>query len=198
MNLLIDELPESVFIDGSEYEVRSNFRIFMLYELLWQDDSMEPLEKIRKSLELCYPEIPGDYKQAAKELLWFYKCGKEDSHQKQEAAERKGKTRVYSFEYDDDYIYAAFMSQYGIDLQDIEYLHWWKFRALFNSLTNENEFVKIMEYRSIDLNAVPKGQKSFYRKMKNIHALPLPKDEEEKQNAIEEALMNDGDLTGIL
>lgn len=45
---------------------------------------------------------------------------------------------------------------------------------------------------------MPESQKSFYRKMKRMHALPLPKGEEELQDAIEEALMNGGDLTGIL
>lgn len=34
--------------------------------------------------------------------------------------------------------------------------------------------------------------------MKRIHALPLPKDEQEKQDAITEALMNGGDLTGLV
>ena len=112
---------------------------------------------------------------------------------------KKGKTRVYSFEYDDDYIYAAFMTQYGIDLQDIEYLHWWKFRAMFHSLTNQNEFVKIMEYRSIEIKSdMSKEQQSFYRKMKRLHALPVAKSEDEKMNAIEKALLNGGDLTGLL
>lgn len=45
---------------------------------------------------------------------------------------------------------------------------------------------------------MPKEQKAFYRKMKRIHALPLPKDEQEKQDAITEALMNGGDLTGLV
>ena len=91
------------------------------------------------------------------------------------------------------------MTQYGIDLQDVEDLHWWKFRAMFNSLTNQCEFVKIMEYRSIDLkDDMPKEQKSFYRKMKRIYALPSMDDEDERTNAIADALMSDGDLTGLL
>lgn len=199
MNTLVDELPESVVISGYEYEVRTNFRIFILFELIWQDDALDTRSKVVKSLKLCYPEIPGDIEKAVDALLWFYKCGKDDSPQKKKMAARRGKSRVYSFEYDSDYIYAAFMTQYGIDLQDIEYLHWWKFRAMFNSLTNENEFVKIMEYRSIDIKEdMPREQKAFYRKMQRIHALPVSKDEEEKQNAIEEALLNGGDLTGLL
>jgi len=200
MNILIDRLPQSVIVDNQEYRIRTNFRIFILFETLWQDDSLEPREKLIKSLKLCYcDKIPRNYEEAANALMWFYKCGKEDNPQKQAIAAKRGKTRIYSFDYDDDYIFAAFMSQYKINLQRIKYLHWWEFRAMFNSLTNSNEFVKIMEYRSIDLKEdMPKEQKAFYRKMKLIHDLPLPKDEEEKQQAIEEALMNGGDLTGIL
>ena len=199
MNILIDELPDTVMVGGEEYEIRTDFSISMLFELLMQDGSVEPADKTKQALELYYPVIPGNYKEAVEALLWFYKCGKADNPQKQKINARKSKTRVYSFEYDDDYIYAAFMTQYGIDLQDVEDLHWWKFRAMFNSLTNQCEFVKIMEYRSIDLkDDMPKEQKSFYRKMKRIYALPSMDDEDERTNAIADALMSDGDLTGLL
>ena len=91
------------------------------------------------------------------------------------------------------------MTQYGIDLNSIEYMHWWKFRAMFNSLTSQCEFVKIMEYRSIDLkDNMPKEQKAYYRKMKRIYALPSMDDEDKRTNAIADALMGSGDLTGIL
>lgn len=199
MNILIDELPESVTVSGEEYEIRSNFRTSILFEILMQDDSLGNEEKVLKALKLYYPIIPPDAAAATDAILWFYRCGKEDNQAKKQMAARKGKTRVYSFDYDDDYIYAAFMSQYGIDLQDVEYIHWWKFRAMFNSLTSQNEFVKIMEYRSIDLKEdMPKDQKAYYRKMKRLYALPVSKDENEFQNAVEEALMNGGNLTGIL
>ncbi len=198
-NLLIDRLPDTVLVGGREYSVRTDFRVFILFELLWQDPDMEPAEKIRRSLLLCYPEVPGDYGPAVEGLLWFYKCGRQESRRKQEAASRRGAEKVYSFDHDAGYIYAAFLSQYGVDLQDIEYLHWWKFRALFNALSDQTEFVKIMGYRSIDISDDMSGsQKAFYKRMKRIHALPLPKEEEEMQEAIEVALMNGGDLTGIL
>ena len=34
MNILIDELPESVEIEGVEYEINTDFRISILFELL--------------------------------------------------------------------------------------------------------------------------------------------------------------------
>ena len=199
MNILIDVLPESVTVDGEEYEICTDFRTSMLFELLMQDNEVKPQDKTKKALKLYYPVIPANINEAVEAILWFYRCGKEDNPQRQKMNAKKGKTRVYSFEYDDDYIYAAFMTQYGIDLQDIEYLHWWKFRAMFHSLTNQNEFVKIMEYRSIEIKSdMSKEQQSFYRKMKRLHALPVAKSEDEKMNAIEKALLNGGDLTGLL
>ena len=53
----------------------------------------------------------------------------------------------------------------------------------------------------MDLNSIKdKEQKSFYKKMQDIYKLPeiIDKDELEKQKAIEDALLNGGDLSLIL
>ena len=64
------------------------------------------------------------------------------------------------------------MSQYNIDLQDIEYLHWWKFRALFDSLDENNRLSKIIQYRSMDLTKIKdKEQKKFYKNMKKLYKI---------------------------
>ena len=79
------------------------------------------------------------------------------------------------------------------------YLHWWKFKALFQGLKPDNEIVKIMGYRAMEIpNGMSREQKEHYRKMKKLYAIPLPKSEQEKISAIEEALMNGGDLSGLL
>ena len=59
--------------------------------------------------------------------------------------------------------------------------------------------MRIMEYRSIDIkDKMSKEQKDFYKKMKRLYALPLSKAEDDRQNAIENALLNGGDLSGVL
>ena len=114
-------------------------------------------------------------------------------------AARRGKKPIYSFEHDAGLIYAAFLLAYNIDLQDVAYMHWWRFRFLFNSLPKDCEFVRAMEYRSTDIHdSMSKDQKDFYKKMKMLYALPLSKAEENRQTAIEEALLNGGNLTGVL
>lgn len=115
-------------------------------------------------------------------ILWFYLCGREETN-REEKEEMKSthKNIVYSYEYDAGSIYAAFLSQYGIDLVEIPFLHWWKFKALFHALDENLEFMKIMRYRAVDITKIPKEQKDFYRKMKQIYALPDNRTEEEKE-----------------
>lgn len=200
MNILIDLLPKEVTIDNKEYKINSDFRTSILFELLMQDSSIGEEDKILMALQLYYPQIPENINEAIDKMLWFYKCGKENASSKG-SGKGKSVTQIYSFEYDDDYIYAAFMDQYGIDLQDIDYLHWWKFKAMFKSLKEDNEIVKIMGYRSIDISKIKdKEQKAYYKKMKDLYKIPtqISKDEEEKLKEIEKALQNGGDLSKLL
>ena len=198
MNLLIDLLPTSVDINGKKYEINSDFRISILFEILMQDKSINDKDKIYLALELYYPIVPDDVNLAIEKILWFYRCGKDVAKSK---GNGKGKSdiQIYNFEYDDDYIYAAFMDQYRIDLQDIKHLHWWKFKAMFKSLKEDNEIVKIMGYRSMDLSKIKdKEQKAYYKRMKDIHKIPVSKNEQEKLEEIEKALLNGEDVSKLL
>ena len=82
------------------------------------------------------------------------------------------------------------MQQYGIDLESIEYLHWWKFNALFKSLTNDCEIVKIMSYRTMKISSkMSASERQFYSKMRRLYALPKSQSENEKISEIEKMLM---------
>lgn len=199
MNLLIDLVPNTVEINGVEYEINSDFRTSILFELLMLDVEMTDEEKIVQALELYYPIIPFNQEVAIEKMLWFYRCGKDES--KYSTSDSGSSEQVYSFDYDDDYIYSAFLDQYRLDLQDVKYLHWWKFKAMFKSLKEDNEIVKIMGYRSIDISKIEdKSQKEFYKKMKKIHQIPIAisKDDKEKIDKINEILRNGGDIGKIL
>ena len=201
MNILIDDIdyPDQAEVNGRRYEIRTDFRTSILFELMMQDNGLDARTKVRKGMELYYPVIPDDLDAAVDAALWFYRCGKEETTIQKRMAARRGKNQIYSFEHDAGLIYAAFLLAYNIDLQDIGYMHWWRFRFLFNSLPKDCEFVRAMEYRSMDINdKMPKEQKDFYKKMKRLYALPLSKEEDDRQAAIERALVNGGDLTGVL
>ena len=196
--MLIDELPVNVVIDGKSYDINSNFRNSAIFGLMMSDNDLDDKQKIIKAIELYYPIIPSDINMAVEKILWFYRCGKDIIKSN---GNGKGKnTQIYDFNFDDDYIYSAFLDQYGIDLQDAD-LHWWKFKAMFKSLKEDNEIVKIMGYRSMDLTKIKdKDEKVRYKKMKDLYKIQshVSKDETEKLESIENALINGGDLSKLL
>lgn len=194
MNLLIDKLPETVEIDGLKYPIHTDFRISILFEQLLADTELTEPEKLMQALQLYYPLLPANIPTAIDQMLWFYRCGKE-----QKAVEdEKPSAAVFDYDVDDQYIYAAYLDQYGIDLQDVK-LHWWKFKALFAGLKEDNKLCKIMSYRAMDIPGdMPKAQKEFYKKMKKLYEIPLPQAQQDKLSEIEAALLGDGNLKGIL
>ena len=200
MGILSSSLPTSVMINGVEYPIRSNFRTMIKFEELMQDPDVTDQDKVWLALRLFYPEIPDDKDRAVEQLLWFYRCDKRDNLYAKKVKKRKAKkvNRIYDFELDDDYIYAAFMAQYHLDLHKVRYLHWWKFRAMFNSLSDDMQISKIMEYRAAELDKVPKEKRSFYKRMKMLYALPLSRNEEERQKALENALLQGKSLEGLV
>lgn len=175
-NILIDELPQSVTIDNKKYLISTNFRTFILFEIMLSDNSLSDKEKLEEMISLFFiddaPEkITEDVVSA---IVDFYKCGKQETN-KQKAVKRtiKNRKRVYDFEWDDAYIYSAFLSNYSIDLNEIDYLHWWKFKALFNGLPSDCEFVKIMGYRGTNISEIKnKNERSRILKLQALYALP--------------------------
>lgn len=194
-NLLIDECPDVITIDDINYKINTNFRTSILFELLMQDDNLSGEQKISIALGLYYPIIPNDLKEAVESMLWFYRCGQgnlkqdnkslpEDELEAQDNTNEdsnKGQV-VYSFEHDSDYIYSAYLTQYNIDLNEIEYLHWWKFKALFKSLNNDNKLIEIMNIRGTKITKdMSKERRRELRELQKIYELPDNRTEQEKQ-----------------
>lgn len=188
-NLILNKLPQYT---PSKFKIRTDFRETIKFELLMQDKTINDNDKIKMALNLYYynPYEIEDIKKAIDDILWFYKGGKKDKkiNVDNENNDYNKQKQIYSYEFDAEYIYSAFMEQYKIDLNSIKYLHWWKFKALFLSLNEEVLFSKIMKYRAMNINTIKdKDMKKFYKKMKKIYALPDMRTEEEKENDFAEA-----------
>lgn len=174
--LLLDKLPTHT---PTGLKIRTDFRESIKFELLMQDNRINDNEKIPMALNLYYYEVPNDIVKAIEDMLWFYRCGKEIKTSQKETSEAK---QIYSYEFDDELIYSAFKDQYNIDLNSIKYLHWWKFKAMFEGLKQDNKIVEIMGYRAIDLGKIKdKEEKARYKKLKKIYALPDMRTQEQKE-----------------
>lgn len=179
MNLLVDKLP-------TEYrglKVDTNFRSFILFELLMQDNEIKKEDKIALALNIFYKDPITDLKTAIDGILWFYSMGESENKKNNGKGTKERSKVVYSYEHDAKYIYSAFLDQYGVDLNEIDDLHWFKFKAMFEGLKSENKICEIMGYRAIDLNKIKdKEERKRYKKLKQEWALPDNRTEEQKEN----------------
>jgi hypothetical protein len=99
--------------------------------------------------------------------------------------EPESPTKYFSYSKDAEAIYASFLYDYKIDLVDVQgEMHWDKFKALFNNLSENSPFQKIVKIRQTDPTEYkddPKAMQSiieaqeFYRleDQHNVQALDM-------------------------
>jgi len=139
LNILIDDLPTSLEIDGAECDIRSDFRTALRTIMAFEDNELTGYEKQVLLVGNIYPTPPVNLLDAIKQANWFLNGGKENE-------ETDGASRLYSFAKDASFIFAAFHQTHGIDLQKAE-LHWWEFLALFMDLGSETTFSSLIGLR---------------------------------------------------
>lgn len=178
MNLFYEDYPKAVEIDGESYQIVTDFRDYISLMDMLEDDYVSLQEKIQLVMEYFPGRKPNDLQAAVNALADFVMlrelpvCGPANGGDEEMAAEEK-KKNVYSFSVDYPCILAAFLQDYGIDLQKIGHLHWWKFRMLFDNLSEDTEIRKRIYYRALDLNDVKdKEERKRIAKIKRIIQLP--------------------------
>ena len=175
-NLLLDSLPETVEVDGREIFIDTDFRTCIIFERIL-GSNIPNKRKVNELIDLFFPvERPTDLNEAVNAVLRLYRCGQPEAKQSRRRMNGNVELKpqmIYDYEYDAPYIFGAFYTQYGIDLNEIEYLHWWKFQALFRSLEDHNKIVEIMGYRAADLGKIEnKRERERIARLKQIYALP--------------------------
>lgn len=73
--------------------------------------------------------------------------------------------------WDGDYIVAAFMQAYHIDLTAVD-MHWHLFLALFRSLPSNTKMVEIEGYRTWRESDTKKKQATLYKELQEAYKLP--------------------------
>ena len=182
----IQRLCKSVNIDGVEYQINTDFKVWIEIEHLFFSTEYGDAEKLAHILALAYPSLPHNPIEAVKGVLWFYSGGKDSG----EHDEREDivKMPFYDLKEDFSYVWGAFLSEFGIDLTEVS-LHWWKFRALLCCLSEDCKFSKIVAYRSLDTSSIKDTkQRQFYEKMKRSFRLKCAFSEELKEKQLTNSL----------
>lgn len=175
MNLLTYPLPNGIYVDGKFYDIDTDFRrwIRLNDELLMNERNNENIIKLLTDMFLN--EVPENGKEAIKQLTLFLQGNTHErlDHVKKRTSVKGRSKNVFSYTYDCDYIISAFQEYYHIDLLHIEYLHWWHFNILLNTLDARCELKQRIQYRSIDVSKIKDAkERSRVRNIQSEIALP--------------------------
>lgn len=168
MNLTMKGLPNVVEINGNPYSIYTDFRLWMRFEIA--------VSKMRRSdrIEIGY---------LFKNERPMY-CNVTDlfafSRPQNPLPRSMGHSNVIALDYevDADLIYAAFLGQYGIDLIDVEDLHWHKFLALLRGLNESTKLREVMGYRCYEKNT--DKNRDVYAELRYAWEIEPPMTEEEQ------------------
>ncbi|MBR6102631.1 MAG: hypothetical protein IKP95_09395 [Ruminococcus sp.] len=187
-SIITDNLPSSIDIgDGVFVPINTSFKRCIKFEnIMFGANDLSNRDKVIQSFELFgIPDklIRNNAKSVMDGIIDFYRCFKPVRKLNKRVAEKmKGvrQPKYFDFTYDAPYIYAAFMHDYGIDLVDTD-LHWFKFKALFDALSAETQFAKIISYRGTDVSQIKDAkEKARITKLQFLYALPRTMTEEQK------------------
>lgn len=191
---MFNRLPYFVILQGQKYKINVDFRNMISFEKKIEDKNVDISKKVQYGLQHFYPYFYNIenyqkliknkelYKEACNKLIWFYKCGRENYHKTIKKGKKgKANIQIYSYDFDDEYIWGAFHELHGIDLS-IDKVHWWKFKAILNSLPENTQFNKIKSYRAYD------GDNESMLDLKEYWKLPISTDEQDRLNRIYETL----------
>ena len=193
IHLLLDDLPEHIQADGRVYSVLTDFRDWIRFADMLADRALMPEE--RAAAALMWVEDPPEHVTASlvTALLGFYRADElrpdpdTDAEDDEEEPERPP---VFDWRVDAAYIVGDFRRYYGIDLLEVEYMHWWKFRALFEALPEDSQCMKRIGYRSCDLSKIRnKAERQRIAAIQRQIRLPWEREEEAFGDALWESMM---------
>lgn len=164
---MIYELPKSLEVGGTEYEIRSDFReILDIIEIL-NDVELKEQERGFFTLLFFYPDfenIPADHhREAIEQCFWFINGGKHDQ------TAGKKPPRLMDWEQDFPYIIAPVNRVIGREIRADAYLHWWTFLSAYMEI-GECTFAQIVHVRDAKNRGKPldASDKEWYRKNREL------------------------------
>ena len=177
MGFITDLWDTNVSYHGRLYRTNVAFDTVLAVQKLYKDERLSDFEKTEQALRMLLKNqvLVGVMSPAMRaDLLEI--IFKTQISLPQKPKPRKD-IRTVDFELDGEYIYASFYQDYGIDLiEEQGKLHWKKFLALFQGLSDETKIKQIMNIRGMDIPEPTKHNQDQIRKiqeLKSYYALPV-------------------------
>lgn len=170
------DLPETVEVAGTAYQVRTDYRCVLdIFEIL-TDPEFTNWEKARAAMEIFYfspgyKDVPPSAQQeAVDQMMWFISGGEEPKPSKKEPA-------LVNWKQDFRIIAAPISRVYGRDIRAVPYdpetnaggLHWWSFLGCYMEI-GDCLFAQVVRVRDRRARgkSLDKADREFYRRNQEL------------------------------
>lgn len=141
--------PDFIYVDGAEIGINTDFRTVLTFLEMWDDPDILPNYKMGLMADMFGVNAPTE--------VWEW-------INEGEKPEVSTTEKVLDFVKDERWIYTAFMAEYGVDLYEMPYLHWYKFKYMLESLSENCMLKQIMRIRATDVNKIKNREEREHMK----------------------------------
>lgn len=164
--------PEYALIDNKKIKINTDYRTALACLKAINDDEITDIERAYAVISLLFGEDTEiqDTDEALKKATYFLCCGKKNKQNNDEI--------VMDFEQDEEYIRTSIRTDFGINLNEVDYMHWWEYNELIHGLTEQCILSKVIGIRQMDesdykepktLKKIRDAKNSVALKKKKIH-----------------------------
>lgn len=160
------DLPASLEVCGTEYNIRSDFRAVLDIFAALMDCELDNQEKAFVALKIFYPDfdqMPSEhFEEALKRCFWFINCGDENT-------QNRKVPKLMDWEQDFQYIVAPINRILGKDIRGMKYLHWWSFISAYYEI-GDCLFAQIIRIRDQKARGktLDKADREWYQKNRQL------------------------------
>lgn len=183
-------LPTALKAEGRIFHINADFRNILKIFRAYADPEIPDNHKASLALRWFFTnDMPT--KDIAMQLLADF-LGIEERHEETNIPQQM------DYEFDAGEIYASFLQEYAIDLLEIEFLHWYKFRILLASLGADTALGRKISLRNLDTKQCKDRPKAERAKAEVQIPQKISVTEYNAQQRLEEILLHGGDPREIL
>lgn len=170
-NKIYSNYPMYGEMGGKQYLLNTDYRYALKCFEVIEDDSISDRERGLAVISILFKDVIPDeeLEEASNIARIFLECG-------QPKNEHTKRVQDMDWNYDKGLIEASFMSDYKIDIANIEYMHFWQYFNLICGLTEQAALSRKRDARNLDPNdySDPKTKAKII-KIKQENALPNKK-----------------------
>lgn len=176
MGFLTDPPATHVWHENRYYTVNPSYDIVLDLQKVYRDSRLNDVDKINTALRILIVR-PKRIHMSTNQKMNLLQAIYDQCIKIPERHSPKNQQKVFDFDFDGEYIYSSFMEDYGIDLiEQRGKLHWKKFLALFQGLSEKTKMREVMKIRSMEipqLNRHNRKEIQSIMELKSYYALPV-------------------------